>query len=653
MKQRKERVVSAFLALLLLAVQAASVWGAEGDSIDKGPEASAVSYETEGDFFLGYRWLEEDSRQAARYFYPHSAVTFGLNLISCPLPYRYHLHSEFLSSHDVYSDAGFAYRDLVLFRDILVGVHHNLDHFNYSYPGEPGVLSYTDRNPSASYETDFLSNLASLRIKAPDFPMHAFVRHRYVQQEGTIQQRFLLGDFDQLDLVTLSRAINWKSNDITLGANSHAGPLEIEYAFDKARFKPGSSSVLYDFYSAGTNRPADTYPHNVMAETESSGHTIKVHSSYTGGIVTGATLSNLNKKNNYSQVESTTWKGAFDFRWIPDPQVGIFLKYRHKTLDMDTPSAVTLTGLANSLTYPVRPGISTNENVFTLSSRYRPSTLVAILAAYEFSHLQRHDVDQWLVLPEESRIHTLNLTTHVRPTRKVKMKATYEYKDYDNPSYNSTPDSSHTLRLTTSWTPTPRLNLYLQYLLAESRRDSLVYLNSEPAVEVEGGGRDGRRDQFLVSLTTQLAEQLSLSASWYYQRWDVEQDLAYGKWLSASTDGLPYRDDGVPYTDEANSFALSLTYLPRQDIRCSAGITYTLIEGKTGYADVVGAASFDLASFSPLKAEETELSLTLAKKISRAWELSLRSYLDIYNDKIDDSLDGQAFTTTLQVKRYF
>ena len=352
------------------------------------PEEPTVYYETEGDFFVGYRWLKEDSHQAVKCLYPHSSATFGINLISCPLPYRYHLHSEFVSSHDFYTDAGFAYRDIVLFRDILVGVHHNLNHFNYGHVGVPGELSYTDRDPAETYDTDFISNLLSLRLKAPDFPMHAFVTHRHVRKDGTIQQRFLLGSFDQLNLTSQSRDINWKSNALTLGANTHAGPIEVEYAFDSSRFRPGSHTILYDSYPGNSDRPADIYPHNVMAETEASGHTVKLHSSYTGGIVTGATLSTLGQKNNYSKTESTTWKGAFDFRWIPDPQIGLFLKYRHHTLDMDTPRSVTLMGLANSLTYPVRTNISTEKNVLSLSSRYRPSTRLAILAAYEFSHLK-------------------------------------------------------------------------------------------------------------------------------------------------------------------------------------------------------------------------------------------------------------------------
>lgn len=621
-----------------------------------GLEDSAVSYETEGVFSVGYRWLSsEDSLKAAEYIYPHSSLTFGLDLLSCPLPYRYHVNAEFLSRHDFYSDAGFAYKDLILFRDILVGGHHNLDHFNYQYTGEPPGLTYTDRNVGEKYDIDFTSNLLSLRLKAPAFPFHTFLSHRHVEREGTIEQRFLLGDFDPTYKISQSRDIDWQSNAVKLGANSHVGPVELEYAYDQARFKPGHNNILYDSYpaSVGFSRPADIYPHNVVPKTESSAHSIKLHSSYTGGLVAAATLSNLTQKNNYSLTESTTWKGAFDCSWIPDPAVGLFFKYRHKTVDMDTPDVVTLAGLSTALNYSVRQGISYDKDVFSLSTRYRPSRILALLASYEFSHLERQDEADWGLLPGQSNVHTINVTADVKPMDKVKVKASYEYKNYDKPAYNTTPDVSSKLRLTTTYTPAPWLNVYLQYILSLTERNSLRYLNSDPAVMLEAGERDGRRDQFLASLATELSAKLLLTASWYYQRWDVDQDLTYGKWLMAGTGDLPYWDYGVPYSDESNSFALSLQYLPRKDITLVAGLTYTMIEGKCGYEDVVGGAPFSLSSFSALKASETGLALEIGKKLSKEWDLGIKSALDIYNDRAYDALDGKVFTTTLNVKRYF
>jgi hypothetical protein len=204
--------------------------------VNPDQEEPTVVFETEGDFFLGYRWVStEDSLKAAEYIYPHSSFSFGLNLLSCPLPFRYNVNAAFISKHDFYSDVGFAYKDLVLFRDILVGVHHNLDHYNFKFDDEPLPKIHNDENPADYYYIDFVSNLMSLRLKAPDFPFHTFLNHRHVERDGRIEQRFLLGYFDQFEKVSESRDIEWKSNAVKLGANSHLGPVEIEYAYDEIR----------------------------------------------------------------------------------------------------------------------------------------------------------------------------------------------------------------------------------------------------------------------------------------------------------------------------------------------------------------------------------------------------------------------------------
>ena len=633
---------------------------AVGQVINSEQEEPAVSFETEGDFFLGYRWVStEDSLKAAEYIYPHSSATFGLNLLSAPLPYRYHLNGEYLSKYDFYADGGFAYKDLVLFRDILVGVHHNLYHYNYQFAGEPPDLIYTDRNPTDAYSVDFVSNLMSLRLKTPEFPFHAFLNHRHVNRDGKIQQRFLLGYFDELEKVSESRDINWDSEAIKLGANSHLGPVEIEYAYDYAEFDPGSNNVLKDPYPLydpdppGIGRPADTYPHNVIPETESSAHTIKMHSSYTGGIVAAATFSNLFQKNNYSLTESTTWKGALDFSWIPDPVFGLFFKYRHRDVDMDTPNTVTLHGDNSAITYPVRQGISYDKDVFSLSSRYKPLQRLSLFAKYEFSYLERKKVDEWLVLTPQTKIHSIDLRVHARLLDRIMVKAIYEYKNYDQPAYNITPDNSNKLKLTTDYAPSPSLNLYLEYILFLSERSPLRYpINTDPISLLETGERDGRGDQILASLSTAISPKASLTFSWFYQRWEIEQDLVYGKW--PGTGDPPYfMDTDVPYTDKANSFSFSLHWIPRDDITVSADLTHTITEGTTRYNDVTGDAAFSLSSFSDLETSETNFSIDLAKKLPKDWETGLRFYYDIFNDKPSGYMDGNVFITTFSLKRSF
>jgi hypothetical protein len=581
---------------------------ADGPVENSGQEEPSVYFETEGDFFLGYRWVTTDDslRGAADHIYQNSSATFGLNLLSAPLPYRYHVNAEFLNKHDFYADSGFAYKDLILFRDILSGVYHNLDHYIYQF--NDGI--HNDNDPGVLYNLDYTSNNSSLRLKTPDFPFHAFIKHHYVERDGQIQQRY----YESPLKVSEARDIDWELNGVELGVNSHLGPIEIEYDYNQDEFDPGSKYFL---------GPVSD-PHNVIAESESSAHTIKMHSSYTGGIVAAARLTKLFQKNNNSLTESSTWKGAFDLSWMPDPTVGFFFKYRHRDMDIDPPTD-------NS----VRQSISFDKDVFSLSSRYKPLQRLTLLAKYEFSILERKDITDWVELIPQTKIHLLDLRVHAKPVEKVNVKAIYEHRNYDDPAYNSTPDKSNKLRLTTTYTPTPLLNVYLEYALKVTEGD---YINNDPSAILATAEREGQRDHFIASFTSAFTPKLSLTFSWFYERWKIEQDLAYGV--------MP--DADVSYNDRAHSFSLSFLWIPRKDITIAGHMSYTITEGTTSYND-----TYSLSSLSDLETTQTGFSIEIIKKITRDWETGLKLYYDIFDQKQSYLIDGNMFSTTFTLKRHF
>jgi len=626
---------------------------------DAGEHETLPAYQGEGSFYLGFRWVDLDgSSRAAKYEDDDSSLVFGVDGMAFPLPHRYHLFGEYLSQDNYYVDAGYAYRDLVLFRNILVGVHHNLDHYNYLYTGQPPEIIYDDRNPGDEYSVDFVKNDLFLRLKTPDFPLHTFFRHHYVNREGSIEERFLEGGFGNLVLTSESRDIDWESQGLSLGANSHLGPVEVEYEYFRTDFDPGAGWVLYDPYPASFGRPADTYPHNAYPETESYANSLRLHTSFTGQVTAAATLSNSEDSNTTSGTESETWRGAFDLRWLPDPVIGLFFKYRHRERDNDNPGQMTLTGFVNRITYPVRQPVSTRSDLFSFSTRYRPLARVNLIGNYDFEHRERSDLDDWQTLEEDTDIHRLGLVAHARPLDTLKLQAAYDYNHYVDPSYNTEPDNINKLRLSATYTPTTWLTALFDYCLSLTSRDDLLYKNSEPPLLLEGGERDGQTDRILGSLSFVLSEKASLTASWVYNRWEIEQDLAYALWNTTGTGGtLPYYDRGVSYTDSANTFGLSFYYQLRKDLSLTTDLVYTIAEGEylPGYG-VQGDPSV-LSSFSYLETTETMLTVELAKRIMEDWEVGLRFEADFFDDRSSlsgsDQQDGELYITTISLKRYF
>ncbi len=642
------------LGLIIVCGTVAPAMAADGR---QGAEnhAPLPSYQSATKFFAGYRWADLDgSERAGEYQDLHSSLTVGIDALSCPLPHRFHLNGEFLNKNDVYADTGYAYSDLLLFRDIFVRVHHNLDHSDYQYTGEPPEINYEDRNVGARYSTDISNNLLSLRLKAPDFPFHIFLKHRYVGKAGSIQQRFLLGGFDNIHKISETRRIDWRSNAITLGVNSHLGPMEIEYTHDFSRFDPGSNHILYDLYPAAATRPADIYPHNVIPETEYQANSLKLHTSYTGRIVASVTISNGHRKNNYSGALADTWLGAVDVSWVPAPSLMFFLKYRHQDLAADNPDFVTLSGLTHTMTYPVRRSVSSKKDYFSLSASFRPLSRLTVIPEYHFEHLARQDSADWMVLPAYTDIHNIKLTAYARPLNRLKFKAIYDYKYYDHPAYNIEPDSSNQVRFSTTYLPVPKVTALLDYSLTLNKRNHLRYLNGEPDTVVDGGERTARNDRFLGSLSFMLSPQANLTASWAYYRGEVKQELAYGKWDVAGGGGdLPYLDPGVPYTNESNSYALSLNFRPRDDMTLIADISRTISAGELLPGTAITETPDSLASFSALKISETVLSMGITKKLRTGWEVGLKLLSHIYNNETGDSQDGTVYITTFSLKRSF
>ncbi|MCL7487346.1 MAG: MtrB/PioB family outer membrane beta-barrel protein [Desulfobulbaceae bacterium] len=631
------------------------------DEITQNNDEILPHYKGEGSFYLGFRAVNIDTAgRSAEYEDGKSSIALGLDGLACPLPHRYHMHLEYFGEHNNYADFGYAYKDLLLFRNVFVGIHHNLDHYNYLYPGDPPAVLFEDRSPGDENYVDFIKNELLLRAKAPDFPLHVFAKHRYVEREGILEQRFLAGSIGNLIKTSESRDINWESNDLTLGMNSHLGPVEVEFSRNESTFDPGTGSVLYDYFPSSTvfGRPGDTYPHNVVPETESSGNTIRFHSSFTGQIVASATLSNAENTNNYSGAESDGWKAAMDLRWIPDPVVSLFFKYRHQEKDKENPEQVVLSGLVNRITYPVRTPISTEKDLFSLSARYRPLNKLTLIGNYEFEHRKRTDIDDWIVLPADSDVHRINLTAHARPLNTLKLKAIYDYEAYANPSYNTEPDHSNKIRLNATYTPVGWITVFCDYSLRLMQREELQYLQGNELVLLEDGERDGRMDRFLGSLSLLFSPEVTLTASWAYNRRKIEQDLAYTLWSTTGAGrDLPYYDRGVPYSDESNTFILSLYYLLRKDLTLTADLSYTIAEGEYLPGDVIAGNSSTLGSFSAMETTETMVTVGLAKKILQDWEVGVSFAADFFEDRFNDGAgveqDDEAFITTFTVKRYF
>ena len=561
----------------------------------------------------GYRFVGlKGSVRAAEYEYLHNSLTVSEELRVISFPHRLHLDFDLKSKKDFLGEAAYAYKDIIYFRGINRTLFHNLDNVSLqdlapSTPS-PGV-SVTDANSNYGVKTG-ISNLF-LRFKTPDFPSHVYMDASMLERKGIAQQISLAGSGYRNDNVRKSRErdVDWQTRNVTVGVNSHLGPIELDVSHSEKRFDAGAGKVLYEDFTAANSAPpraAGRYPYGLVPELTGSSDTIKLHTSYTGGLVATATLSRIGRENNDSGAKADYLIGAGEVIWMPITKLAFFFRYRHKETDLDNPDTVTLrdvTNPLNSYTYGVRPSISSKTDTASVAIRYRLSSFLTLKPEYTFDDIARENAGLWSI-PGSTQRQSFSLTADSRVLKTLNLKANYLHREINNPAYNIEPDRSDQGRMALSWAPLKRINTLLSYALASERRDSVRYLDQAGNTVSSPDKRDVLRGKAFGSVSFVLNEKICFTTSYADMHSKTRQDMSYRTPLDNSIDAR------VPYKEASRNYAADLSYMPKNNINVSAGVSHTVSNSRfyPSAKDLLEPVS--VASFSDLKTKDTIYSFS-------------------------------------------
>lgn len=574
----------------------------------------------EGGF--GFVW-DSGSRRAGEYRYLKDSPTFGAYLEAFPFPHRVYLEIDYLNENDFFVDARYAYKDLVLSRWINSTVYHNLDNDTLVDLGaggsSPDVLR---RDPSQRYSLRTGINGLFLRFKTPDYPFHVYLHSRIVDKRGTMQKRFLGGSgwFNNLVRTSQKRDVNWDTTDITVGLNSHLGPIEADYSHREKRLDAGGQRIMTESYGASAERGAGVFPHSLVSDIESSTDTLKVHTSYTGRITASLTVSATDSENQISGAQADYVSVAGDLRWMPQTKLTFFFKYRHRERDASARSALP-EGYLGFTSYSaavvsgvqIRPLISSRSDVYSATVRYRAIKNLDLRAGFKHRSVDRSNSEVWQVSPSTSQ-NSVFLSAAGRLAKGLKLDGKYEYRHESSPAYNTQPEDSHRGRVALTWSPLQKLMAFLSYDLTRGESDSITF---EDALT---GDRDIKNDKVMGSVTVLLGERLSLTGAYAYLRNTVEQDHIYG--ASVFPD--------IRYRNQAHNISIRSSYSPLERLRLGAGISHTRSKGDIS-PDPAG-----VASFSRLEVWETIYSASADYDFSGGWGLAADYEFTDFDDRLEN-----------------
>lgn len=612
-------------------------------------------------FSGGYRFVSSGGAATAdEYEYLHNSILFGGDVRYFSFPHRFHLNFDIENGKSYYGDISYAYEDMVIFRGINRTLYHNLDKYRL-YDDNPANSDYrvAERDSDNNYGVKVGMNNIFVRFKTHDFPFHVYVEGGLIDRRGSQQQiSYLNGSSSPRTgyRTSLPRDIDFQTKTLTVGANSHLGPVEIDISHGEKRFTVSGDSVMYDSYAAVTSgnppvtlREGGVYPHNLIPEIKSSSNTIKFHTSFTGGIVASATFSKIERENQDSGARASLLIGAGDLSWTASPRLAFFLKYRYRDTDVLNPDQVRITDRVNTLNsylYPAKDSISSVTNAVTGIVRYRLLSGIVIKGEYTYEDIHRSEVDGWgsavaaaaYKFPESTTKSTESLSADLRLIKGLNLKLKYTHKNIDNPAYNVEPDTSDEGKISVSWVPSPRISTMLSYGITKEKRTNLEGLSTE------ADDRKVLRDRLFGSVTFLLLRDLSLTTSYSYMHNKIEQDIAVG----AITDSM------VPNKIFAHTYGIDLNYTPLHNFSLGTGVSHTLSSG-TFFPSSSALLNPSIGVLSELRAKETVVHASGEYRFKRGFSFGIQyKYTrldDVIDNKYDDVTDGKVHVVFLTVSK--
>lgn len=667
------------IIFLLVLILGGRVYAQDGASDDTGQDtvasetaSSGASYQfpviaPTGTAFGGYRLVDlTGSARADEYDYLHDSIPFGGELRVFSFPHRLHLDIDVVNKKDFFGDAGYSYKDIVLFRGITRSIYHNLDNITLVGPAASvlpngatvaptGTQGVYVKDADEEYGVRWGMTNVYLRFKTPDYPLHVFVDGSVIDKSGTMQQRFLQGSgsFSNIVRVSEARDVDWRTKNFIVGTNAHLGPVEVEVSHGEKRFDPGGPEVLYDYYTAGNSRNEGIYEHNLIPDLKGSSNTIKLHTSYTGRIVASATIATVDRDNRFSDSSADYFIGAGQVTWTAATNLAVFVKYRHKEADIDNPSSVTISNLANPAdiyTYSVMPSISSISDAASATVRYRPFSKLTLVAEYSYDSVRRKNAQDYVLstvydytIPPKTKYYVASLSADLRIINNLNLRTGYTHKNISDPAYNTDPDHSNEGHATISWTPLQKLTTFVTYSIDKEKRDDLLTEIGNSTAEPQN--RDVRRDRLMGAVTYLVSEKVSVTASYTYIHDKIKQDVVLGSQLESY----------VPDTDLAHSYGLNVNYMPEDRITLGAGASYTTSSGGFSLTDPTLLEPLSVSSLSALKTRETECSLSGEYRFRNGFAAGIQyrylNFNDVLDNPWDDWQDGTAHIALLTLSK--
>jgi hypothetical protein len=556
----------------------------------EGEEATKQETHTLLGGFAGYRFLSVNSfgGRAAPYDYLHSSPVGGAFINSLGKDLKFSLDGAYTNEKDYYGDLLFDYAGDYRFHLRTESLFHNLSHELLFFPPftlPPSVgAAYTpvDLDPAGRYGIQTEQNHASFRLKLHDFPLHLNLGYWGISREGNRQLIFADQAFEgaQNFIFSSNRPINQQTHEGNFGFDAHLGYVDVIYNFRIRQFNDSNQTPVA-FFAARSDlagnivRNAGFQQHNEDPDSRFISHTIKLHTSLSGGLVGAASytygrrenLSNLTDVRGADQTVATLQNMAGDIAYTPCGWFTLALKYRRQEVDNNNPAAI-FSAFDVSRFVAVRPALDTSKDTITTTLSVRPSRLLTFKGEFKGEFLHRDNVSAvqsasvWY-LPENTDQYTGTVSILSRPLTGLRLKALYSYSTTVHPSYGTSFAERNEGQLLATYNRTGMWGMTANYRARRDSNDEIIRNTIVSVTPLEYSpyfaplGRNQSTDNATMSIWFTPLNKLTITGSYGFLRSSADQAVLFTVINTATNPAIA---DATNYTNQAQIYSLNLAY---------------------------------------------------------------------------------------------
>jgi hypothetical protein len=517
-----------------------------------------------------------------------------------------------------------------------------------------------DADPGARYEDTIATTNAALKLRIPGYPAHlrASARIQHNTGEQQMQYFFRSCSTELCHLNSRTRSIDQETRELALGADAHAGPIDIAYTHTALTYRdrlPDPVDAFGDLtYLPGQSTKAGNYPHDGNPDLRSFADDVKVNTNLSNRVVLSLAFTRSQQENETTGITRGDQHAGVDVSYLLTPTLFLVVRgdyEQERTVALSAAAeAARVQNNINHVTagetyqHVVRPEYTRWSDDLALRWQPRSGTSLRLSVGQRASD-SKALIEKVGTTWDDSGVSTR--TTVAGLDGRWRAGSTLELDGQLGQEWTTDPEYAiDNTRLTrygvgAGWTPSTLFALHASYRGSHGSNTDAASLQraySKQAAVDQGFDRSTNGNSYTVTAAFTPDADLAFTAAYTSSDSGIVQDMMFGAPSKANA-GNFYVSPDTSWSGRTQLADLRAAWSATRRLKLTAEGMW--IRGHESY-DPNFAADSTLQELSTLDFAKVYASLQADVQLSDGIGLTVTGFWTQYDDRQDNAGDGRA-----------